>query len=172
MKKLISILFFVLACTSNPTVEYDQIIINYEGEEILVGPLTLDRLSQEDWFAYHYDFNDPNTEVLNEINDQIHAMEITVFLGTWCSDSREQLPGFIRMLKYLAYDLDKLKLIGLEKKEDRSMVSPGKYEEGKNITHVPTFIFYISGQEIGRIVEFPEKSLEEDMVRIIKGARS
>ena len=169
MKKLIPLLFILWSCS--PDKVYDQTTINYEGEEILVGPITLERLKQEpfaEWYNLYYEGTPPNTEQLDQIADELYETKITLFLGTWCSDSREQIPGFIRMLKYSGYDFDNLNLIGIERKEDRSLVSPGGEEKGLNITHVPTYIFYQKGNEIGRIVEFPEKTLEEDMAKIIK----
>jgi hypothetical protein len=32
---------------------------------------------------------------------------------------------------------------------------------------LPTFLVYVDGREIGRIVETPERSVEEDLVRIL-----
>ena len=37
----------------------------------------------------------------------------------------------------------------------------------KNIEKAPTFIVYINGQERGRIIETPQKSVEEDLIDII-----
>lgn len=49
------------------------------------------------------------------------------------------------------------------KKQDAA----GKAEE-YSIRFVPTFIVIRSGTELGRIVETPEKSLEEDLVAILE----
>ena len=46
---------------------------------------------------------------------------------------------------------------------------PEKEEIGLNIHHVPTVILYNNGNEIGRIIEYPVQSLEEDMVAILNG---
>jgi len=35
------------------------------------------------------------------------------------------------------------------------------------VENVPTFIFFRNGEELGRIIEAPDKSLEEDMAGII-----
>ena len=53
---------------------------------------------------------------------------------------------------------------------DRNKTTPDTYENGLNITNVPTFIFYEKGVEINRIVESPIKSLEEDMLEILTGS--
>ena len=41
------------------------------------------------------------------------------------------------------------------------------YIQGKDVTKLPTFIVYINGQEKGRIIEIPNKSVEEDLVDIL-----
>ena len=42
----------------------------------------------------------------------------------------------------------------------------GKFEEYE-ITLVPTFIVIRNGQELGRVTEKPEKSLEEDLAAVL-----
>jgi len=37
-----------------------------------------------------------------------------------------------------------------------------------DIKRVPTFIIYENGEEIGRIIETPKKSLEKDLEKIVK----
>ncbi len=55
---------------------------------------------------------------------------------------------------------------------DREKKSGRNIEVGKNVHHVPTFIFLKNGTEIGRIVESPIESLEEDMFNILIGSPS
>jgi thiol-disulfide isomerase/thioredoxin len=98
----------------------------------------------------------------------LDGIEIQLFLGTWCSDSQMEVPQFIKILDYIDFDKANLTMIGLERDENRVMSSPKGEEQGLNITHVPTFIFYKSGQEIGRIVEYPTVSLEVDMVNLLE----
>jgi len=44
---------------------------------------------------------------------------------------------------------------------------PGHSIDSLDIECVPTFIFYHDGNEEGRIIESPEKSLEKDISAII-----
>lgn len=43
---------------------------------------------------------------------------------------------------------------------------------GIDINFVPTFIFYINGNEIGRIIELPNITLEPDFLKILKQTRN
>lgn len=90
-----------------------------------------------------------------------------MFLGTWCSDSQVEVPQFYKILDHVGYDLSKMTVVALERLESRELVSPQHEEVEYKITHVPTFIFKRAGKEIGRVTEYPEKTLEKDMVRII-----
>ena len=64
------------------------------------------------------------------------------------------------------FDLEKnFKLIGIT----RGKKTPNNLEEGYNIKHTPTFIFYKNGKEIARYIERSRKSIEEDIYSIISG---
>ncbi len=94
-------------------------------------------------------------------------IRIVLYMGTWCEDSQVQVPEFFKILDYLEYDINNMMVIGLEKKSDGKLISPTHEEKGMNITHVPSFLFYKNGKEIGRIIEFPEQTLEKDMLTIL-----
>jgi len=53
---------------------------------------------------------------------------------------------------------------------DRDKKSGLGLEDGKNIHHVPTIIIYKRGKELGRIIESPIETLEEDIFNILIGA--
>ena len=50
---------------------------------------------------------------------------------------------------------------------DRTKEEPKAEVEGYEIEYVPTLIFYREQKEIGRIIETPELSLEEDILAIL-----
>jgi hypothetical protein len=47
--------------------------------------------------------------------------------------------------------------------------TPQGYETDFNIEYVPTIIFYRNGEVLNRIVEYPQITLEKDMLAILKG---
>ena len=87
---------------------------------------------------------------------------ITVVLGTWCSDSQREVPRLYSILDYLGFPEKNLELICVDRKKDAA----GTEVMDLSIELVPTIIIYIGEEEIGRIIESPVESLEEDLVKI------
>ena len=117
------------------------------------------------WFNEEYESYEIDEETLyltSAIEDEI---KIECFMGTWCEDSRREVPRFYKILDQIKFNEKNLKIVSV----DRGKVSPGGEEKGKNIHHVPTMIFYSQGKELGRIIEYPVGTLEEDVVDIMFG---
>lgn len=114
---------------------------------------------------YHgYEFS---ADELMHYSELFHQVEITVVFGSWCSDSREQLPRFFRILDHLGFPPDKMVLIATDRTKTHAKINVTRYE----IVKVPTFIFYHQGQEIGRITETPVETLDRDIAVILSNIR-
>lgn len=151
----------------------NQVVENKEtGEQILVGPVTIDGFSKLDDFhdryedelhAYKADMREimPNHESLQE-------SKITIILATWCPDTKKQLPRFIKILESIGYPLEEITMIAV----DREMQAKGiNVEEKYDLKAVPTFIFSTRrGKEYGRIVEKPsdDNRLETEIQELFK----
>ncbi|MEZ4907148.1 MAG: thioredoxin family protein [Saprospiraceae bacterium] len=90
-------------------------------------------------------------------------ISIKVFLGTWCSDSRREVPRFIKILNEAGFDMQNLEIMCL----DRDKKAPDYTSNTFNIQYVPTFIVYQKNKELGRIIETPENTLETDLLKIL-----
>ena len=141
-------------------------------EEIPVGELSLDSLRgnrETSWFALGYDlFSFDDGESYRRIlsaQPEFELMEILAFVGTWCPDCQEHLPGFARIADTVRFPRERLKVFGM----DRGKSFPGgsgiiaRY----GILRLPTFIFLKEGKEIGRITESPRESLLKDWAQIV-----
>jgi thiol-disulfide isomerase/thioredoxin len=85
-------------------------------------------------------------------------------MGTWCSDSRREVPRFLKLLDVLNFNSSAgLKIICV----DDNKKGKGDEVDGLNIELVPTFILSQKGKEIGRIIESPKLTLEKDLLGII-----
>jgi hypothetical protein len=170
MKKLIFIFVFgLLSWIQGYTQEkiFNQRIYDTVAKkEILIGYCNRQGLMSDLFASY---FNDeyakykPEESFVSEINGLLEGLSITIVMGTWCSDSQEQVPRFFKIVDSLK-DLEKrITIICVDKNKKVGPVSL----EGMNITKVPTFIFYRYGIEVGRITETPVNSLEKDMFTIL-----
>lgn len=178
MSLYILILAFITSCgnsnesTSNETAQNEvtetSVITsgNEEQQEMLVGKFTKEDLQTgpyEQWFTQGYEGYTPSEEALETIKNNISEYEIVGFMGTWCPDSRREVPKFFKLLDEAGYDLNKLTMIGV----NRSKSTPENLEEGYNMSRVPTFIFMKDGKEVNRFVEYPQASMEEDIAKIV-----
>ena len=167
MRKLLILLTFTVYSCEAPM---NQETVNYEGETILVGDVNWSGLTEGtygEWFIPEYQRYAVYIDALTASPEQLDDVSIKVFLGTWCEDSRFQVPQFYKILDYLQFDHNQLELIALERLEDRTLVSPGGKEKVYQVGFVPTYIFERDGKELGRITEFPEVSLEADISKIL-----
>ena len=156
MKKIISILFIVAIVT-----------FAQAQNHILKGKGNLDMIygsEHKDWFEKNY-----SEAILDEITVQSFPQniecnfKILIVLGTWCSDSRKQVPHFFKILDYW-HIKPTVELLFV----DEAKNSKVKGYKKLRINYVPTFIIYnTKGKEIDRIVETPKVSLEKDLKTIL-----
>ena len=91
---------------------------------------------------------------------------ITVAMGTWCSDSREQIPRLQAVLARLGETspFEAPRFVGV----DRSKQATEALYPFGDVDLVPTIVVSMEGSEVGRIVETPTSgSIEGDLVRIL-----
>jgi hypothetical protein len=95
--------------------------------------------------------------------------QIKIFMGTWCGDSRREVPRIFKILDYCGIDPSALQLIMVSDEDSVYKQSPGHEERGMDIFRVPDLIVSDRGREIGRIVESPVASLEKDLQSLTEG---
>ncbi len=135
-------------------------------QEILTGVVSRKHIQQGDFgkfFKKEYRNYKPDPGVLNQIKTCNYPDSVTVVMGTWCSDSRLQVPRFYKIIDKANWDTRFVKLICVNKNKKAESIDI----EDLNISKIPTFIFYKNGVEKGRIVESPENTLEKDILNIL-----
>uniref|UniRef100_A0A832LJR6 Thioredoxin n=1 Tax=Ignavibacterium album TaxID=591197 RepID=A0A832LJR6_9BACT len=165
MKRLILvILLFVTAINAQQF--NNSTIDTVKNKKMLIGFCTREAFQDtafKDWFDEQYKNYQPDYEVLDKLEGKLDEISITIVMGTWCSDSREQVPSFYKILDELNYDTNKINLICV----DRKKKGLSDEADSLNIELVPTIIFYRNNEEIGRIIETPAETLEKDMLEIV-----
>ncbi len=166
MKKiLLSLIVFLFFCASLPLFAQE---VNYSDPQTwLLGYFQADDLLQyphSEWFNKEFDsYKIDDKSLIELMNLDFEDIEVIVVLGTWCPDSRREVPRFMKLSQLIGLDQGKVSFIGT----DSYKMAPIENFDNMDIERVPTFIFYYKKNEIGRIIEYPEASLEKDMLNIL-----
>jgi len=174
MSLYILILAFITSCgnLNEPAKTADKDITpvavqnSVEQKDMLIGEFTKEDLQKppfESWFKSGYENFKPSAEAMETIKNNISGYEIMVFMGTWCPDSRREVPKLLKILDEAGYDLSNLTMVGVS----RSKTTPEKIEEDWDLNRVPSIIFIKDGEEINRFVEYPRETIEDDIAKIV-----
>ncbi|MFN3851809.1 MAG: hypothetical protein ACK4NY_20395 [Spirosomataceae bacterium] len=173
MKKLsFFVILLIFSCrnqspTSNEFVNREAIDAN--GSTMLIGRCTRSALYREpykSWFETNYEAYKTDSGTIADLKPKINDYQITIFMGTWCGDTRREVPRFLKVLDDAEYK-KAVNFVLVDNDMARYKQSPNHEEQGKNIFRVPTFIIEKNGVEINRIIERPVESLEKDLSEIM-----
>jgi hypothetical protein len=137
------------------------------GGEIMIGYCTLAGIADTGFnsaFRKEYDAYTPDKEITSQIPTLLEGVTVTIIMGTWCSDSREQVPRFMKLFDHTGQSTSFITLICVDRDKKAGDVSL----EGLDLLKVPTFIVYFNGRELGRIIETPQTTLEKDFLDILR----
>jgi thiol-disulfide isomerase/thioredoxin len=145
-----------------------------QENELILGEFKLKDFkatNNKKWFEDRYEAYSLKPEVVKEIASMTEDedFKITVYMGTWCEDSQREFPVFIKLLDQIEFNFNNLTLVGVD--EDKIVPNLSEKEREKlNVFNVPTIIVYDkNGKEVNRFVEFPQQTLEEDLLKIFSG---
>ena len=131
---------------------------------ILIGPIIeQELLNLSPAYAREKNAYRPDSVTISFLQKIDSDINILVFLGTWCSDCQRELPRFLKIVEAMKNNHFTCQLIGV----DRSKQDPQGLAEQYQIEFVPTFIVQKNGRELGRIVEAPMLSIEQDLQEIL-----
>lgn len=166
MKTFFIFLFIISISVSAQT--YNQIVYDDSAkQDILIGLCTSNAFGDtlfSKWFNEEYDNYTPVDYAINNIKEKLNDLTITLIMATWCSDSRREVPRFYKIVDLLGFDENNIKLICVNRLKQCPDVDISEY----GIQYVPTFIFYKNGVEIGRIIEEPRSSIEEEIMDMLE----
>lgn len=144
---------------------------------VMMGEVTREDIIDKfhEWDAEYFNYI-PDTELLPELEQYIYGVNFTIVLGTWCSDSRREVPRLWKILEELQYPVSEITMFAVgSSRFTEDMPIPPKVlkwssdtKDRHNVERVATIIITRGGKEIGRIVETPEESLEKDLLKILK----
>ncbi|RZK60085.1 MAG: thioredoxin [Pedobacter sp.] len=168
MKNLLTALILLFAMNAGAQELNKKIEDPNRHKQVMLNECTREGITSFAEFKESYDPNyasyKPDSAAFADLSQLLKGKKITIVLGTWCGDSKYQVPHFLKIMDGLKVDGDKIKFIAVDgaKKAENGLIDSLK------ITNVPTFIFTNKkGKEVGRITEHPKETLEKDMVKIL-----
>jgi thiol-disulfide isomerase/thioredoxin len=145
-------------------------VVNFSEQTTwILGYFSPDQLTHypySTWYLKGFDDYQVNNESINKLMAiSKENISIKIVMGTWCPDSRREVPRFMRVIDAWKFPVAKITFIGVD---DAKQSPVGEYMK-LDIKRVPTFIIYKNNIEDGRIIENPVTSLEQDLVNILSG---
>lgn len=165
---------FVLSVSCHRKLAPQQTVVpqasNYnKADTDLLGACTRSQLEQapfNTWFQTNYAHYKVDSTIADQLRSQLADRTFTIFMGTWCGDSKREVPRIFRILDYCGVAPSRIRLIMVSHADSTYKQSPGHEERGMDIFKVPDLLVYYKGREEGRIIESPVVSLEKDLLDI------
>ncbi len=144
------------------------------GNKMLLGICSKKMLTEKpygEWFNKNLDGYavDENTTTL--LKEKLKDKTFTIFMGTWCGDSKREVPRIYKVLQQSGVKEKQIKLVMVNNSDSAYKQRPTHEEKGLNIHRVPTLLVAGNGIENGRIVETPAASWEKDLLAICNGEK-
>lgn len=167
-----SLLIMLLVFTSVSAQE--RTYVDSRGRTHLIGPFDLETLVNDSIYSGWYRKAQDQFEIENKKYGwakNLKDAKVTIYLGTWCGDSKYYVPRFLEAWETAGLDKDQVQLVGLYGwgVPEKYKQGPNQEEKGKGIHRVPTFVFERDGEEFARIVESPVNDLITDLAQIALG---
>jgi thiol-disulfide isomerase/thioredoxin len=169
-------IFIISACTPKMANQQSQPVnreaTDKKGNLILLGKCTRDRLAQppfDVWYTKNFEAYTVDSNTTSQLKPLLRNKRFLLFMGTWCGDSRREVPRIFKILDCCEVKPSHIQLVTLNNSDTAYKQSPGHEEQGLNIRRVPTLLIFENQREVGRIVESPVTSLEKDILAIVTG---
>ena len=121
-----------------------------------MGACNRDRLQKapfSSWFNPGFDQYNPDKKITDQLRiEKMENIRIKVFFGSWCGDSKREVPRFLKLLQSISFPEKKLEMVGLGGSDSLYKQSPGHEEAGLGIFRVPVFIIYRDGKDLLDII--------------------
>ncbi len=167
MKILLSITLIILSMNVSAQEVNKKIHDSVHNKDILINTCTREGITAFPEFKEMYDplykAYIPDAATMIELKKLIKNEKIKIVFGTWCGDSKVNVPNFFKVLDDLHFKQKNVEIIAVDgnKKAENGIL------DGLEILRVPTFIVYDKkGKELGRIIEGPKTTLEGDLLAI------
>jgi thiol-disulfide isomerase/thioredoxin len=132
-------------------------------QDMLTGELTAEMLLRLATFADSHQAYQLDEDKITDLSELDQDTEIVTLVGTWCPDCYREVPRLIKILASLNSPHISTRYIGLDRDKRDKQGLGAKFE----FSRIPTIIIMQNNQEVGRIVERPNTSLEQALLDIL-----
>lgn len=107
-----------------------------------------------------------DAKAAHELTEVAPGAEVTIYFGTWCSDSRREVSRFWHALDAAGAGVPfTVRYVAV----DRSKEVPEELAAKADLQYVPTFVVERGGREVGRVVETAVSGIEGDLLALLTG---
>ena len=89
------------------------------GKPMLLGPITIEELQQEpfnEWYQIEFSEYEVDVRTVSELTtaiDNSNQYTYEIFLGTWCGDSRREIPRIEKIFNEMGVDMNNVAIVAL-----------------------------------------------------------
>jgi hypothetical protein len=132
----------------------------------LLGATTREKVeATPDWVQAEVDAK-PDAAAAQALATVEPGAEVTVYLGSWCGDSRREVPRFWKALDAAGGSVPfAVRYVAV----DHAKKEPADLLKQDGVRYLPTIIVRRGGQEVGRIVETSPHGVEQDLLALLTG---
>lgn len=124
------------------------------------------------WLPTGMDEYHPRKKSVEYLAENIKDYQLLVFLGTWCSDSKDLVPKLYKVLDRANISYENIMLVGMDRAKTTTTTTAMELVNKYKISLLPTIILIDqNGKEAGRIIEGANRSVEQDLAGIIRSVK-
>ena len=155
---VLSVIIFSSCSIINKNNKSRMILNGITTQAILTGNINFS------WFDEEYKNYVPNQEIINSLKPLKNEIKVLVIAGSWCGDTQRELPRFFKMINSIGVPNKQIEMIMVDENKKTAAFNISVIQ----VSNIPTFIFFKDGKELGRIIEKPVITLEDDLAKLLQ----
>ncbi|MDR9366453.1 MAG: thioredoxin family protein [Balneolaceae bacterium] len=142
------------------------LVANAQKSE-LTGIVSEEKIIQNDRiFEIYIKRYQPDSTAIAYLANLNKEVNLKVFMGSWCRESRKYIPQLMKILQVADSDNIQVEYIAVNAQKN----IPLSFLKNHQIKYIPTILVFDDRNELGRIVEKPQMPIELEIVEILKQA--
>ncbi|MDO8897155.1 MAG: thioredoxin family protein, partial [Bacteroidales bacterium] len=114
------LIFFILFMISTNSISQNinNVITDpVRNREVLIDILDRDGLQTGEMGVNYADFYESyvsKNEIIESLKTMVQDVNVTIVLASWCGDSKQQVPAFLKVLDQIGFNENNLLMIGVD----------------------------------------------------------